>query len=187
MSDVQALYIFLRKPVSTEMIDFLVSTTNSIIQIQPTSLKKYNETPPLSKFIQNLITYSHVQTPTLMSTLVYLTRLGSILPPNSTGMETTRHRIFLGALILAAKNLNDSSPMNKHWCKYTDGLLSLKDINALEVELIGYLGWQNLRITNLDLLNNFSYFLAPIKSKLRKQMDLKLSKDLKSGEANWSW
>ncbi|ODV85922.1 hypothetical protein CANARDRAFT_185471, partial [[Candida] arabinofermentans NRRL YB-2248] len=178
MSDLQAMYIFLRKSVSPDMIQFLVSTTNSVIAIPenyypspPNSpidenYQSQKSIPDLYKFIEKLIIYTHVQTSTLMSTLVYLTRLRSILPPNSTGMETTRHRIFLGCLILAAKNLNDTSPMNKHWAKYTDGLLTLHDVNVLEMELIDYLGWDNLRITDKDLISNFGYFLTDIKAKL---------------------
>lgn len=33
-------------------------------------------------------------------------------------MSCTRHRVFLAALIVAAKYLNDSSPKNKHWTRY---------------------------------------------------------------------
>ncbi|KAG7880290.1 hypothetical protein KL905_002959 [Ogataea polymorpha] len=185
MSDVQALYHFLRRPVSPDMIQCLVNTTNSVIAVPDYSRSSLPSPPasPLEKpvpslycFIEALIDHSHVQTPTLMSSLVYLIRLREILPPNSTGMETTRHRIFLGCLILAAKNLNDSSPLNKHWCKYTNGLLSLRDVNTLEMELIGYLGWDNIRIRQSDLISTFSPFLEPIKSKLRRQSEAKIAK-----------
>ncbi|VEU20326.1 DEKNAAC101145 [Brettanomyces naardenensis] len=195
MSDLQALHIFIKKPVSQEMIRFLVSTTNSVIAVAPSqsqldpqgyptppsspSIYAQKSSPPapsLHSFIEQLVNYSHVPTSTLMSTLVYLTRLRAVLPPNSVGMETTRHRIFLGALILVAKSLNDSSPLNKHWCKYTDGLLTLADVNALELEMIDYLGWNNLTITAKDLIDNLAHFLEPIKWKLRHHNELKLSK-----------
>ncbi|KAG7790397.1 hypothetical protein KL945_001278 [Ogataea haglerorum] len=185
MSDVQALYHFLRRPVSPDMIQCLVNTTSSVIAVpdyssssvpSPPASPLETPVPSLYCFIEALIDHSHVQTPTLMSSLVYLIRLREILPPNSTGMETTRHRIFLGCLILAAKNLNDSSPLNKHWCKYTNGLLSLKDVNTLEMELIGYLGWDNIRIRQSDLIATFSPFLEPIKFKLRRQFEAKIAK-----------
>lgn len=102
-----------------------------------------------------------------MSSLIYLMKLRDLIPANSIGMETTHHRIFLGSLILSAKYLNDSSPMNKHWCKYTDGLLTLKEVNALEVEMIEYIGWDNLRFQNDELINVLSHFLEPIKTKFR--------------------
>lgn len=183
MSDLQALHIFVRKPVSDEMITFLVQTTNSVIHVGP-SCQGSLPTPPdspnakipsLHTFIKKLIKYSNVPTSTLMSSLVYLTRLRELLPPNAVGMPTTRHRIFLGALILAAKNLNDSSPLNKHWCRYTEGLLSLEDVNMLEIEMIEGLGWSNIRISNADLIHNLSHFLEPIKWKLRHKNEAKLS------------
>lgn len=186
MSDLQALHVFLKKSVSREMIDFLVATTNSVIPVVPTGMTytagyptppgSPSRIPSLHTFIERLVKYSHVPTSTLMSTLVYLARLREILPPNSVGMETTRHRIFLGALILAAKNLNDSSPLNKHWCKYTDGLLALKDVNALEMEMIEYMGWEHLRVSIDDLLRALAHFLDPIKWKIRHDTESRLAK-----------
>ncbi|QPG73945.1 hypothetical protein FOA43_001260 [Brettanomyces nanus] len=204
MSDLEALHVFVKRPVSEEMIQFLVDTTNSVITLSscpdhyptdgyhgyltppstpPLSSVKSSKIPSLFKFIEHLIKYSHVPTSTLMSSLVYLTRLRQVLPPNSVGMESTRHRIFLGALILAAKSLNDSSPLNKHWCKYTDGLLTLNDVNALELDMIEYLGWDNLTISNDDLVKNLSHFLEPIKWKLRHERELKLSEARAAGFA----
>lgn len=178
MSDKEALYQFNKKPVNSEMVQYLVDTTCSVIKIKPSSSSSSYPSPPnspdelnkpvsLFEFIRRLIKHSNVQTPTLMSTLVYLARLRSILPSNVYGIETTRHRIFLGCLILAAKSLNDSSPINKHWTAYTDGLLTIQEVNTIERELLEYLNW-NLTITQQDLYNSLSFFLIPIKSKLKK-------------------
>lgn len=161
MSDYEALLHFNRRPISTDMIRFLVSTTASIIKI------KEGRTAPISlvAFIQGLITHSNVQTPTLMSTVVYLTRLRSIIPSDVYGIETTRHRIFLGCLILAAKNLNDSSPLNIHWATYTNGLLNINEVNTIERELLEYFDWK-LKIGTNDLIVCLSHFLKPIREKL---------------------
>ncbi|GMM29339.1 cyclin [Martiniozyma asiatica (nom. inval.)] len=169
MSDLEALYLFLNKPVAQEMVDFLASTTRSIIRVPVPADKA--ATTSLHHFIKRLISHSHVQTPTLMTTLIYLDRLRAVIPPNSIGMASTHHRIFLGSLLLAAKYTNDSSPMNKHWTKYTDGLLNLKEVNALEMEMISYIGWDNLRFGNDDLIRVFSCFLEPIKRKLRQKAE----------------
>ncbi|ODQ81795.1 hypothetical protein BABINDRAFT_160034 [Babjeviella inositovora NRRL Y-12698] len=148
--------------------------------ISNSPLRKRDEfkfTPPsrtspisLTNFINNLIHYSNVQTPTLMSSLVYLVRLRAVLPANVYGIETSRHRIFLGCLIIAAKNLNDSSPLNKHWQKYTDGLLTQLEVNECEREIIAHLNW-SLNIDEIDLINVLQPFLAPIKEKIRAQRD----------------
>lgn len=177
MSDKEALYQFNKKPVNSEMVQYLVDTTYSVIKIKQSSTSSYPSPPsspdelnkPVSlfEFIRRLIKHSNVQTPTLMSTLVYLARLRAILPSNVYGIETTRHRIFLGCLILAAKSLNDSSPINKHWTAYTDGLLTIQEVNTIERELLEYLNW-DLTITQEDLYNSLSFFLIPIKSKLKK-------------------
>lgn len=159
------------------MVQYLVDTTYSVIKVKPSLSSTYPSPPsspdaysqPVSmfEFIRRLIKHSNVQTPTLMSTLVYLARLRAILPSNVYGIETTRHRIFLGCLILAAKSLNDSSPINKHWAAYTDGLLSIQEVNTIERELLEYLNW-DLSITQEDLYNSLSFFLLPIKAKLKK-------------------
>lgn len=216
MSDLEALYIFLNKEITSEMVQYLVATTSSIIQvkitendsIEPNSLPyNYNytnnglQTPPQSptendsskinykipslyNFIKKLIQYSHIQCTTLMTTLVYLNKLKNVIPPNSIGMITTHHRIFLGSLLLAAKYTNDSSPMNKHWETYTDGLLSLREINALEMEMIQYIGWDNLRFQNYDLINSLSYFLQPIKRNLRLKSENNLQNKISKIKAS---
>ncbi|ODQ49182.1 hypothetical protein PICMEDRAFT_21130, partial [Pichia membranifaciens NRRL Y-2026] len=172
--DLEALYVFLNKPVSAEMVHYLVATTASIISYDypsPPQSPQHSATPSkrrpsLYSFIHRLIQHSHVQSTTLMTCLIYLHRLKQVIPPNSVGMSTTHHRIFLGAMLLAAKYTNDSSPTNKHWTTYTDGLLSLREVNALEIEMIQYIGWGNLRFENSDLIHSLSYFLEPIKRKL---------------------
>ncbi|QLL32369.1 hypothetical protein HG536_0C05380 [Torulaspora globosa] len=170
MSDYEALLHFNKRAVSAEMIQYLASSTASIIQI-----KKSNNmidialpAPPLTQFIQGLISHSNVQTPTLMATTVYLTKLRSIIPGNVYGIETTRHRIFLGCLILAAKTLNDSSPLNKHWASYTDGLLHIREVNTIERELLEYFDW-NVTITTNELITCLTPFLQPIKEQFLRQ------------------
>jgi hypothetical protein len=83
-------------------------------------------------------------------------------------MKCTTHRIFLAALILAAKNLNDSSPKNKHWARYTavrgyEGFgFSITEVNLMEKQLLFLLDW-DLRINPEDLYYHLEPFLAPIR------------------------
>jgi PHO85 cyclin-1 len=137
--------------------------------------------PTLEAFITSLVNRSKVQVPTLMSSLVYLARLQARLPPVAKGMRCTVHRIFLASLILAAKNLNDSSPKNKHWAYYTpvkgyEGFgFSLAEVNLMERQMLYLLDWDT-RVTEEDLLFHFEPFLAPIRARLR-QIEMQLEEE----------
>ncbi|KAK4173198.1 hypothetical protein QBC36DRAFT_60668 [Triangularia setosa] len=191
-----ALENFIYKRVDKEMIRYLAKAAFNVIQCDPTmmpppaqeSKTRYPSpprTPPpravrnedgslptLEEFITQLVISSNVQVPTLMSTLVYLNRLKSRLQPMAKGLRCTTHRIFLAALILAAKYLNDSSPKNKHWANYSyitnhvyNFGFSRTEVNLMEKQLLFLLDW-DLRITEEDLYRELDHFLAPIKHEI---------------------
>lgn len=179
-----ALDYFVQLPVSREMISYLARKANQVIRCDQTpqistALPTPPSTPPqdaaaepalpsVEAFITSLVERSHVQVPTLMTSLVYLARLKSRLPQVAKGMRCTVHRIFLASLILAAKNLNDSSPKNKHWARYTsvrgypDFGFSITEVNLMEKQLLFLLDW-DLRVRPEDLYCHLDPFLAPIR------------------------
>lgn len=134
-----------------------------------------NTLPSLEEFITQLVVSSNVQVPTLMSTLVYLTRLKSKLQPMARGLRCTTHRIFLASLILSAKYLNDSSPKNKHWANYTHINTDLysfgfnrTEVNLMEKQLLFLLEW-DLRIHEQDLYRELDSFLVPLRSRVAER------------------
>lgn len=196
MSDSEAMQIFLKSPVTQDMIHHLVSVTLQILPCEnsktitetlpspPNSppVIKTKPLPSLMTFITKLVRYTNVYTGTLMATIVFMNRLKEKLPKDARGLPCTRHRIFLACLILSAKNFNDSSPKNKHWAKYTDGLFRREDVNLMERQLLMLLDW-DVHVDNVELVRVWKRFLDPIKADLKKQSRIRnnLSKGMLAG------
>lgn len=196
-----ALEQFVYQPVSRDMISYLANAAHSVIACDSTLMPppprdtKTQDRPPtpphspepravcstddalptLEEFITQLVVSSNVQVPTLMSTLVYLNRLKAKLQPMARGLRCTTHRIFLAALILSAKYLNDSSPKNKHWANYTHMNtdyysfgFTRTEVNLMEKQLLFLLEWE-LRITEHDLYRELDSFLEPMRIKIAER------------------
>ena len=95
----------------------------------------------------------------------------------------------MASLILAAKNLNDSSPKNKHWARYTavrgheEFGFSITEVNLMEKQLLYLLDW-DLRIVPEDLYHHLDPFLAPIRRQLAEREEA-IKKQALRREREW--
>ncbi|KAG2185518.1 hypothetical protein INT44_002311 [Umbelopsis vinacea] len=121
-----------------------------------TLLKSINApyVPPLSVFIKDLVRRSNVSTGTVIVALVYIDRLQKKLPEATQGIHCACHRVFLAALILSAKTLNDSSPKNRHWARYAN-CFPLAEVNLMERQLF------LLLVSPVSSLNRFTLCILP--------------------------
>ncbi|PVV03152.1 hypothetical protein BB560_002380 [Smittium megazygosporum] len=177
-------YDLIRGPVTQEIIDDIATFTKGIIHQKERQHERRNtydssmlndkapeihrrsgsvsfapepnELTPLNSFIKNLSVKSKVQTGTLICTLVYLSRLRKRLPKGAKGIPCTYHRIFLASLIIAGKYLNDASPKNKYWAKYSS-MFSIAEVNLMEKQFLFLLDY-DLRIDAEDLEFASNYF-----------------------------
>ncbi|KAF9053175.1 hypothetical protein BJ165DRAFT_1400509 [Panaeolus papilionaceus] len=128
-----------------ETVDFAMgrpSTSRGRSAARSQTLIKFTE------FVSTVLSRAEVTMPTLLSTLVYVSRAK---PHLHIGLEQwALERVFLGALIVASKNLNDSTLKNVHWALCT-GVFGKRDIGRIEREYLNVLNFE-LKITEADLL-----------------------------------
>ncbi|KAJ1964716.1 PHO85 cyclin-1 [Dispira parvispora] len=163
------LYHVIDVGVTPAVIAIIAQTACNVLPYQTPSPTSPNsiaahavKVPPMHSFISKLAVSSRVNAGTLISTMVYLDRLKQIMPSNATAMTCTNHRIFLASLILAGKYLNDASPKNKYWARFSENF-SLAEVNLMEQQLMQLLNYQ-FEITEAQLLQQlqrFAHLLTP--------------------------
>ncbi|KAN0062678.1 hypothetical protein ACQY0O_004868 [Thecaphora frezii] len=112
----------------------------------PTSSGK--PTPRLAEFIAYALYRTRLPVFVTHQALYLLRRLKSRFP---AARGSSGHRLFISALMLASKSSCDDTYSNKSWVIVGQGLFSLREINQMERELFGYLGYKvNVEPEQLD-------------------------------------
>ncbi|ORE06479.1 hypothetical protein BCV72DRAFT_123737 [Rhizopus microsporus var. microsporus] len=150
----------IRKPISSYLLDYVTIEFQSILPCikedyftnnnKLSSINNHSSLPspplsidkviPLRSFIESIVTKSHTDTGTLISSLSYARRLRKRLSRTSKGMECTHHRIFLATLIITTKYLHDTALKNKYWVAYA-GMFTANEINLMEKQLLQLLNY----------------------------------------------
>ncbi|KAJ3730173.1 hypothetical protein C8R42DRAFT_649440 [Lentinula raphanica] len=102
-------------------------------------------------FVTTVFTRAEVTMPVVLSSLAYIDRAKPHL--HIALEEWALERVFLGALILAAKYLNDSTLKNIHWALCT-GVFGKRDVGRIEREFLDVLNWE-LHISEENLLAHY--------------------------------
>ncbi|EPQ26778.1 uncharacterized protein PFL1_05756 [Pseudozyma flocculosa PF-1] len=96
-------------------------------------------TPRLAEFIAYALYRTRLPVFVTHQALYLLKRLKSRFP---AARGSSGHRLFISALMLASKSSCDDTYSNKSWVIVGQGLFSLREINQMERELFGYLGYK---------------------------------------------
>lgn len=103
--------------------------------------------PRLSEFIAYALHRTRLPLAVTHQALFLLKRLKSRFP---AARGSSGHRLFISALMLASKSTCDDTYSNKSWTIVGQGLFSLREVNQMERELFGYLGFK-VNVENEEL------------------------------------
>ncbi|KAG7093093.1 hypothetical protein E1B28_009380 [Marasmius oreades] len=148
----QVLEAKVTQPVIEYVVDCVADTVDYAMgrRSPPRSRSRRPELHKFNTFVSNVLTRAEVTTPVVISTLVYIDRAKPHL--HIALEEWALERVFLGALIVASKYLNDSTLKNIHWALCT-GVFGKRDVGRIEREFLDVLDWE-LQITEDDLMSH---------------------------------
>ncbi|KAL4077189.1 hypothetical protein V8B97DRAFT_2080678, partial [Scleroderma yunnanense] len=157
----ELLEIKLSRPIIEYVIDSVADTVDYAMG-RPSSSKRgrslslHSHYSSFTTFVTNVLTRAEVSIPTLLVTLVYIDRAKPHLQISLE--EWACERVFLGALIIASKYLNDSTLKNVHWALCT-GVFGKRDVGRIEREFLQVLDFE-LSISEDDILSHHDVLSA---------------------------
>lgn len=117
------------------LVDITVSTIDSIWPNSATI-----PMIPLNIFVKETLRRSHTTFLTIQLTLFYIDRIRNRISTVQRAPIKCGRRMFLAALILATKFLQDHAYSNKCWSKVSG--LSISEINAIEVTFLNLIDYR---------------------------------------------
>lgn len=110
---------------------------------------------------------TNITSVTLATAFFYLYRL-KLMHPRCKGSDGSGHRLFLSAIIIAAKYMYDDTFDNTSWATVSSGIFKLEQVNNMEREMLGFLNFQ-LFIHSEEWLE----FYGALKGKIEQLLSLK--------------
>ncbi|KAH9950325.1 hypothetical protein B0H21DRAFT_785651 [Amylocystis lapponica] len=139
-----------------ETVDYALGRASS--SSRGRSLSRHSEHANFTTFVSDVLHKAEIKVPVLLAALVYIDRAK---PHIQIALEKWAcERVFLGALIVANKYLNDSTLKNVHWALCT-GVFGKRDVGRIEREFLDVLDFE-LSISEADLLSHHSYIMAAV-------------------------
>jgi hypothetical protein len=153
---------FVEIKASLGMINYVTQKVTQVIRPNLHSYASLQDQgvaiPSISSFVTHVIRRSRIHVSALLTSLVYLDRARLWLSLNTTDTLFTAHSIFLVALVVAEKYIDDNVFKNKHWSRYSSMLngfgFSISDITCMEIRFLRLLDW-DLRISLKELHFHF--------------------------------
>ncbi|KAJ7651041.1 hypothetical protein FB45DRAFT_1018399 [Roridomyces roridus] len=140
----ELLDIQLSHPVLEYIVDCVSHTVDHAFGRPPRRTRSRRFT----SFVGTVLSRAEIPTPTVLVALHYMARARPHL--TIAVPQYALERVFLGALVCAAKYTNDSTLKNIHWGMCT-GVFGAGDIGRIEREFLEVLDWE-LGVTEEDLL-----------------------------------
>ncbi|KAF5358023.1 hypothetical protein D9756_001210 [Leucocoprinus leucothites] len=152
------------RPVIEYLVDCVVETVDYAMGRPSPSTSRGRsrgrrpEHAKFTTFVKNVIERAEITIQTLLVTLVYIDRAKPHL--HIALEEWALERVFLGAIIVASKYLNDSTLKNVHWALCT-GVFGKRDVGRIEREYLDVLDFE-LGITEADILSHHQGLLNAV-------------------------
>ncbi|KAJ6609632.1 hypothetical protein B0H10DRAFT_1813275 [Mycena sp. CBHHK59/15] len=127
--------------LSKHMIGYIVQCVGDAVEYaiqQPLPLKSRRMTN-FEALVSRVLHSAEVEIATVLVTVAYVTRAKEHL--QITLEHWALERLFLGALVVASKYLNDSTMKNVHWALCT-GIFKTPDIGVMEREFLEVLDFE---------------------------------------------
>lgn len=142
----------LSEGVITALFACPLDSASSSVNVPASTNPHQKPTPRLAEFIAYALHRTRLPDEITFQALFLLRRLKSRFP---AARGSSGHRLFISALMLASKSSCDDTYSNKSWTVVSQGLFSLREVNQMERELFGYLGFKvNVEIEELTAFRN---------------------------------